>query len=352
MTDRNAVRVLVVDDDAAMGRLMRHLLELEGYSTVRHVWNGDDALSVAGEYEIVLLDQQLPDHRGLDLLPRLIQRPNPPSVVMVTGHGSEMLAATALRHGAEDYLTKDHTLAELLPRVLERVRRMRALRAALDEAEDELMQAERLAAIGELAITLNHEINNPLMTALSEIDLALLDEGLPGAARTGLETARDALLQVRDTIKRTAAVRHTRTTDYLGGKQRIDLEAGADGAVADYRGIAVLSAREPRTTRVLTRLLKQRGFEVERVTSMADAMGAASRTGVTLVILAVGADPMYPLGGFMPQEQRGWTLVVLGGEENGRARAAGADLELTTPFDPRTVVEEILRVMEARTPSP
>ncbi|MEK7381247.1 MAG: response regulator, partial [Gemmatimonadota bacterium] len=131
MTDRTAVRVLVVDDDASMGRLMRHLLEMEGYRSVRHVWNGEEATAAAPEAEIILLDQQLPDIKGLDLLPRLLDRADPPSVVMVTGHGSELLAAAALRQGAEDYLTKDHTLAELLPRVLERVRRMRALREAL-----------------------------------------------------------------------------------------------------------------------------------------------------------------------------------------------------------------------------
>ena len=349
LTDRTAVRVLVVDDDASMGRLMRHLLEMEGYGSVRHVWNGEEATAAAPEAEIILLDQQLPDIKGLDLLPRLLDRADPPSVVMVTGHGSELLAAAALRQGAEDYLTKDHTLAELLPRVLERVRRMRALRGALAAAEEDLVAAERLAAVGELSVTLHHEINNPLMAALSEVDLALLEAGLPAATREGLATAREALLVVRDTVKRVAGLQRARSTDYLDGRQRLDLDQVAGESAPKYRGVAVLASPEPQMTRVLTRLLRHQGFEVDRVASLPDAMSAVSRVGVTLVVITAGGDPTVPLGGFTPPGNRSWALVVLGGEQDGRAIAAGADLQLGIPFDPATVADEILRVV-SRTP--
>ena len=120
-----------IEDDATMARLVRHLLEIEGYTRIKHVWSAELALDAAAEADIILLDHQLPDVRGIDLLPQLLSRPEPPSVIMVTGHGSESLAAAALRLGAEDYLTKDHTLPELLPRIIERVRRNRALRRAL-----------------------------------------------------------------------------------------------------------------------------------------------------------------------------------------------------------------------------
>ena len=137
------VSLLLIEDDASMARLLRHLLELDGYTRIRHVWTGEQAVAAAPEADIILLDHQLPDIRGIELLPRLLCRPDPPSIIMVTGHGSESLAAAALRQGAEDYLTKDHTLPELLPRILERVRRNRALRTMLEEAERDLVEALR-----------------------------------------------------------------------------------------------------------------------------------------------------------------------------------------------------------------
>lgn len=218
------LRVLIVEDDSSMSRMVRHLLELEGFTEVRQAWNGEQALQSAEQIDIVLLDHQLPDMRGMDLLPRLLDRPRPPAVIMVTGHGSESLAAAALRAGAVDYLTKDHTLADLLPRVVERVRRTRQLQLALADAEQELVGKERLAAIGEMAVALHHEINNPLTAALAEVDLALEEGGLPGTTREGLRTAREALLRIRDTVQRAVDLRHSDPVPYLADRRMIPLD--------------------------------------------------------------------------------------------------------------------------------
>lgn len=223
------LRVLIVEDDASMSRMVRHLLELEGFTEVRHAWNGQQALETADQTDIVLLDHQLPDMSGMDLLPRLLDRARPPAVIMVTGHGSESLAAAALRAGAVDYLTKDHTLADLLPRVVERVRRTRQLQLALADAERELVGKERLAAIGEMAVALHHEINNPLTAALAEVDLALEERGLPAATREGLTTAREALLRIRDTVQRAVDLKRSDPVPYLADRQMIPLDSPEPG---------------------------------------------------------------------------------------------------------------------------
>lgn len=341
MTERANVPVLLIEDDATMARLVRHLLEMEGYSRIRHVWSAEQALAVAAESDIILLDHQLPDVRGMDLLPQLLSRPDPPSVVMVTGHGSESLAAAALRLGAEDYLTKDHTLPELLPRILERVRRNRALRSALADAEQELVRAERLAAVGELSVALHHELNNPLMAAMAEVEMALADAELPARHREGLESARIALQRLALRLKQAAAIRRADATDYLDGLRMIDLATGTEGAVP-FRGRAVVWHPDQRVQRVLALLLRNAGFSVERVEAAGDLAPAASQLGVTLVVVPGGTEGEPPLAGFQPPASRGYTLVALGGDAEHRARAAGADLVLTLPFDPATVVGEIL----------
>ena len=339
MTDRTSVSVLLIEDDASMARLVRHLLELDGYSRIKHVWTAEQAVAAAAEADIILLDHQLPDVRGIELLPRLLGRPDPPSVIMVTGHGSESLAAAALRLGAEDYLTKDHTLPELLPRILERVRRNRALRITLEEAERDLVQAERLAAIGEMSVTLHHELNNPLMAAMAEVDMML--PTATGDQRTALEIVRRALLRMADRLRQTAEVRRAEASDYLDGLRMIRLDHPEAGT-GSYRGKALFYHPDQRVRRVLSLLLRNAGFRVERCPSVAEMQGYVHDSGVTLVMVPAGAEGAHPLSGFVPAADRTYTLVVLGQENELAARNAGADQVVPMPFDPATLVGDIL----------
>jgi len=345
-TDRAGVPVLLVEDDASMARLVRHLLELDGYQTIRHVYTGEQAVTAAVDADIILLDHQLPDIRGIDLLPRLLGRADPPSVIMVTAHGSESLAAAALRLGAEDYLTKDHNLPELLPRILERVRRNRALRWALAEAEQELVRTERLAAIGEMNVTLHHELNNPLMVAMAEVELLLTDRSLPPVYREGLEITRTALGRMATTLRQSASLRQAEPMAYAQQLKMIDLSAAPEQPAQPFRGRALVCHPDQRVARVLTLLLRNAGFTVERPLSIAELQRAAEGIGVTLVAISNGGDADQVLGGFLPAPERGYTLLVLGAEHEVRARAAGADHVIGLPFDPATVITDILAALE------
>jgi len=348
--ERAAVAVLLVEDDASMAKLVRHLLEMDGYRQIRHVYTGEQAMEAAREAEIVLLDHQLPDIRGIDLLPRLLNRADPPAVIMVTGHGNESLAAAALRLGAEDYLTKDHSLPELLPRILERVRRNRALQLALAEAEQDLVQAERIAAIGELNVALHHELNNPLMAAMAETELLLSDPGMPAASQEGLRTVQAALERIAETLRKSADVQRTVSVPYGRGQRMLDLDAstGEHPAPPPFRGTALVVHPDLRVARVLSLVLREAGFTVHRPLSLLDLQDAASAPGVTLVIIPAGADPLQPLDGFTPPESRGYALVVLGNEHEARARAAGADRVVAMPFDPTAVAAELVTVVAGK----
>ena len=191
MAERDALRILVVDDDPAMVRLAATALMAHGFTDLEHVATGREALLAAARADVLLLDQNLPDLAGREVLLALRAWPDPPSVVMVTAHGSETFAAEALRAGADDYLVKDASLAAMLPEVVERVRRTRSLREALAAAEQELLHVERRAAVGAMTVTLHHEINNPLMAASAELEL-LLGGGEPLSAtqRASLDTVR------------------------------------------------------------------------------------------------------------------------------------------------------------------
>jgi len=348
--DPAGLRVLVVDDDPAMVALIRKLLEHAGYSRITVGTRAADAIQLGADADLILLDYQLPDGTGIETLPRLLSRPDPPSVVMVTGEGNETLAAAALRAGADDYLVKDNHLRELLPQIVERCRRNRALREAQTAVEQALIRAERVAAIGEMTVTLHHEINNPLMTASAEVELLLADSRILGEERDSLTAIRDSLARMRDIIKRAGDLRQATSADYLAGLRMINLSA-AEAPSMSHRGRALLWIADEDVARLSALLLRHAGFTVERVGSSRELGSGAGRLGVTLVVLTTaGSDrPEGALGGFEPDADRGYAVVALVTGNPAGAKEAGADRVLTLPFDPATLSDELLTAVTART---
>lgn len=343
-------RVLLVDDDPTIARLVGIIVEEAGFGPVGHTMTGREALEALDGVDIVLLDHQLPDAEGLDVLDAIRARPNPPGVVLITAHGNESLAAAALRRGADDYLAKDPSLKDLLPQILERVRRNRELHKALVAAERDLVRAERLGAIGEMTVTLHHEINNPLMVATAEVDLLLAAAGLTDEERRErLEGIRDSLRRIRDIVRRIGSLREVQTKSYLPGVRMVDLESHAATPPAMFRGLALLLVPEEDLARVVALLLRDVGFDVERCAAAADLERAAGRPQVTLVLVVggSGAAGAHPLGGFSPAAARAYRVVALvTGSASEPAEEAGADLVVQLPFDPRGFTAEMIRLVE------
>lgn len=345
--------MLVVDDDPAVRRLVDGILAALHLRDVRHVDTGRAALDHAAEADVILLDHHLPDMTGLAVLQAVKSRGTDASVVLMTAHGDESLVATALRQGADDYLAKDAALTELLPEVLERVRRLRALRAALAAAERDLVKVERLAAIAELTVTVHHEVNNPLMAAFTELAL-LRETPLSPSQRESVDAVGTALERIRDIVGRLRGLRKAERTDYLSGITMLELprDAPLPPALPD-RGTAVLLAPGEELARVTALLLRRAGFEVERARDPADLARRVARPAVRLVVVAgeataAGGDP---LGGFRPPEPRGYTVVALvSGDDERDAVAAGADGVVPLPFDPATFGADVLALQRQARP--
>ncbi|HET7602313.1 MAG TPA: response regulator [Gemmatimonadales bacterium] len=338
----DSLRVLIVDDDPAIIRLLDAVLQNAGVSSVTHVTSAERALAQAGAADVVLLDHQLPDFEGVDLLRSFRDRPEPPSVVMITAHGNEALAAESLRRGADDYLVKDGTLPNLLPKVLERVRRERALKQALQVAEAELVQAERRAAMGEMTVTLHHEINNPLMAASAEVDLLLsAPEALSPVQREGLTEVRVALGRIRDIVKRIGSLSEARSATYVGTTRMIELSGTATpppAVPAVARGAALLCMPDEALARVVTLLLRQAGWSVRRCHATSELPAMASTGENALVIFASTHEA--PNAGLPPASQRSYRVMALAGEGVSQD-ATGADLVVRVPFDPAALGREL-----------
>ena len=109
--------IVIIDDEAQLRRLLRITFEANGYK-VYEAANGQLGLEeVAARHpNIVVLDMQLPDMDGVDVVTRLREWSSVP-IIILSVRDSENDKVTALRSGADDYLTKPFSTAELLARL-------------------------------------------------------------------------------------------------------------------------------------------------------------------------------------------------------------------------------------------
>jgi two-component system OmpR family response regulator len=118
--------VLIVEDEAKMAGLIRRGLEREGMA-VDVAGSGEDALWKAGavEYDAIVLDLMLPGIDGLEVCRRLRESGVWSSILMLTARDAVGDRVAGLDRGADDYLTKPFSYAELLARLRAIVRRGR-----------------------------------------------------------------------------------------------------------------------------------------------------------------------------------------------------------------------------------
>lgn len=118
-------RVLLIDDDLELVELLSQSLTREGFDlTLAHT--GEEGLTLArpSDVDLVLLDVNLPDISGFEVLRRLRRESDLP-VIMLTARGDEVDRIVGLEIGADDYLPKPFSFRELIARIGAILRRVR-----------------------------------------------------------------------------------------------------------------------------------------------------------------------------------------------------------------------------------
>jgi DNA-binding response OmpR family regulator len=122
-------RVLVVDDEKALRRLLRLYLTKEGF-TVAEAENGVDALSLfrRGGIDLALVDVMLPEVDGFEVVRRIRQESTIP-IILLTARGEEPNRIAGLELGADDYVVKPFSAPEVVARVRAQLRRAQGFAA-------------------------------------------------------------------------------------------------------------------------------------------------------------------------------------------------------------------------------
>jgi DNA-binding response OmpR family regulator len=217
------MKVLVADDSP----LIRRLIEVAVIDRGHEVLAVEDGAAAWDTFDrehppLVIVDWQMPELDGLEVCRRIRSWSRDVFLLVVTGRVEGDDVVNALDAGADDYLFKPFTPSSITARLEIAERRITA-NAARWAAEEALSNAQWMAGIGQTALAIQHEINNPLAALLSNVQLMLMDDALAADVR---ELGDDMLAQARrvaNVVKRLSQLEVPKTVEYLTGAPMLDL---------------------------------------------------------------------------------------------------------------------------------
>ncbi len=196
-------RILLVDDEESVQKLLAYPLRKEGYEVVP-ARDGEEALERFGEgdVDLIVLDVMLPKRDGFDVCRRLRAR-SPVPIIMLTAKAEEFDKVLGLELGADDYITKPFSMREFRSRVKAALRRVELVREReRDGAGEPLDVGDLEIDLGKRAVTTRGE---PVRLTYVEFEILATLARSPGRV-----FSRTALLEG---LWGDAAYRDPRTVD-------------------------------------------------------------------------------------------------------------------------------------------
>ncbi len=210
--------VLIADDEPDIRRFLR--MQMENVDVIE-ACDGSEALELARlrRPQLALLDHMMPEMDGVEVCKgiRANHSTRGVAVIILTARADEQTKLSALQAGANDFLTKPFSTAELALRLenqiaMARIRREMAdlnneLQAALEQIKENevlMVRNEKLSALGRMSAGIIHEINNPLNYASAGIHaLATFTRNLPASDQPDFE---DILKDIREGVERVSQI--------------------------------------------------------------------------------------------------------------------------------------------------
>lgn len=208
-------RILIVDDEPTMRRLLEHLLSQQGY-TLFLAKDGEEAIKLARSEspDLILLDVRMPRMDGFEAARRIREDKSFASVpiLFLTAHQDSEDKREGFNVGADDFIVKPFDSDELVARVASHLRRRRGAAAYAEEA--------RVETLSQLMVTLAHYLNNALTVMSGRNEITKEDD--PEAVRRLKASVREGTRKIQmvvQSLEEMAADRRVEAADYVGMKR-------------------------------------------------------------------------------------------------------------------------------------
>ncbi len=212
-------RILYIDDDAGIRRLVGRAMERRGYRMTL-AESGAEGIehATAEQFDLIAVDHYMPGMDGLETLERLRLLPDTPPVVYVTGSDEGRIAVAALKAGAADYVVKTigEDFFDLLNAAFDQVGARAALHRAKVAAEADLRASN--ARLEALLAEVNHRVANSLqlVSAMVSLQAGALADPVAREALADTQRRIQAIAQVHRRLYTSNDVENVDMQEYLG----------------------------------------------------------------------------------------------------------------------------------------
>jgi len=219
VTDRVAPRILYVDDDEGLRRLVARGLSRRGFAVdVAEDGPTGVALAAAGGFDLVAVDHYMPGQDGLATLEQIRAIPDAPPVIYVTGSEESRVAVAALKAGAVDFVVKaiGDDFFDLLARAIDQALVQVSLRAEKERAEAALRETN--ARLQAMLHEVNHRVANSLqlVSAFVHMQARVAPDDAAKAALADTQRRIAAIAQVHRRLYTSDSVSSVDMAEYLG----------------------------------------------------------------------------------------------------------------------------------------
>ncbi len=226
------MRFLAIDDNEDDIELLKlHIEDLEWEEI--HLsgcsdWNTAKSILDQGNIDLVFLDYCLGPSSGLEILINIVEeyKPHPP-VIMLTGQGSEEIAVSAIKEGAEDYLVKGRLDPDTVEHAILNALEKGLLKKKILQQEQDLLEAERQRVMLESVGAACHHFAQPLTAMIGNLEMLSADPRLDEEKRkVYFKTCLAAASSMSEIMTRFQTIREYRTRPY--SRQGDILDVGID----------------------------------------------------------------------------------------------------------------------------
>lgn len=313
------LKILLIEDDPGDAHLIRKMLieSKSAYFELEHFDRLSTGLEQLAQMEIdlILLDLNLPDSQGLDTIVKAHAKAQIIPVIVLTGLEDKNLAIKSISKGAQDYLVKGQINSGLLIRAIHYAVERHRLRAKLKKAnqkileqQKELIDEERLKVLLQMAGATAHELNQPLMVLLGNIELIGTYKSDPEKLSDCVAAIEDAGNRISDIVKKIETIRNYETKAYPDGSKIISID----------QDLNILSIEDDKMYfSILKKMLSNLGMtEVSQAMNIKEAKALLTKNTYALTLLEykLPDGDAFDLLGFMKGQDIQVPVVVLTGQ--------------------------------------